>query len=52
VLSGAKPFAAAREVDLLGRIGPEVPLAPDGSISLSLAPWEIRTIRVRPARPN
>ena len=52
VLSGAKPFAAAREVDLLGRIGPELPLAPDGSIHLSLGPWEIRTIRVRPARPN
>jgi mannosylglycerate hydrolase len=42
------PFAEAREVDLLGRIGAELPVASDGSITLSLGPWEIRTIRVRP----
>jgi mannosylglycerate hydrolase len=48
VLSGATPFAAAREVDLLGRIGAELPIEPDGSITLVLAAWEIRTIQVRP----
>ena len=50
VLSGASPFTVAREVDLLGRIGAEVPVGADGSIRLSLAPWEIRTIRIQPAR--
>ena len=42
------PFAEAREVDLLGRVGAELPIASDGSVTLELGPWEIRTIRLRP----
>jgi mannosylglycerate hydrolase len=47
VLSGARPVSEAREVDLLGRIGAELPIEPDGSIRLALRAWQIRTIQVR-----
>jgi alpha-mannosidase len=41
-------FDEAREADLLGR--PGAPLACNaGSLALDLAPWEIRTVQVRPA---
>jgi len=40
---------AAREVDLLGRAGAELPVQPDGSILVELGPWEIRTIQLQPA---
>jgi len=46
-LTGAGPFTAAREVDLLGRSGAGLPLGPDGSLHLELAAWEIRTVQVR-----
>jgi len=45
-LSGP-PFAGAREVDLLGRSGPDLPLEPDGSLRVALGAWEIRTFRLR-----
>ena len=48
---GREPFVGAREVDLLGRIGAELPVNADGSIDLSLAAWEIRTIRIQPRPP-
>ena len=48
---GREPFVAAREVDLLSRTGAELPVNADGSIDLSLGPWEIRTIRIQP-RPS
>jgi alpha-mannosidase len=38
---------AAREVDLLGRPGSELPVEADGSLRLALGPWEIRTVRFR-----
>jgi alpha-mannosidase len=41
-----RPFAGAREVDLLGRPGAPLPVATDGSVAIALGPWEIRTIRV------
>jgi alpha-mannosidase len=43
------PIVAARDVDLLGRPGPERPVETDGSLRLELGAWEIRTIRVRRA---
>ena len=43
------PFTEAREVDLLGRVGADLPVESDGSVTLRLGPWEIRTIRVRPS---
>ena len=49
VLSARAPFMAAREVDLLGRAGAELPIQPDGSILVELGPWEIRTIQLQPA---
>ncbi|HEY8846234.1 MAG TPA: hypothetical protein VIM24_06205 [Candidatus Limnocylindrales bacterium] len=52
VLSAQAPFTAAREVDLLGRAGAELPVQPDGSILVELGPWEIRTIQLQPARPS
>jgi alpha-mannosidase len=42
-----QPIATARDVDLLGRPGPDRPVEPDGSLRLVLGAWEIRTIRVR-----
>ena len=48
VLVGAAPFEAAREVDLVGRVGVALPIEPDGSIRVALGAWEIRTIQVRP----
>ena len=48
---GREPFVAAREVDLLGRAGAELPVNADGSIDLSLGPWAIRTIRIEPRPP-
>jgi alpha-mannosidase len=47
-----RPLAAARDVDLLGRPGPDRPLEADGSLRLALAAWEIRTVRLRPATPS
>jgi alpha-mannosidase len=52
VLRTGAPFLAAREVDLLGRTGAELPVQPDGSIHLKLGAWEIRTIQLRPAPPS
>jgi len=43
------PIVTARDVDLLGRAGPERPVETDGSMRLELGAWEIRTIRVRRA---
>ena len=39
-------FAAAREVDLLGRTGAALTLEPDAALRLPLRAWEIRTVRV------
>jgi mannosylglycerate hydrolase len=50
-LHAREPFAAALEVDLLGRTGAELPIEPDGSIALALGPWAIRTIRIRLGTP-
>ena len=36
----------ARDVDLLGRDGQPVPLSGDGTLTIPLGPWEIRTIRL------
>ncbi|MBA2718118.1 MAG: alpha-mannosidase [Chloroflexi bacterium] len=46
-----RPISAARNVDLLGRLGSELTIDPDGALRVGLRPWEIRTIRVtdRPA---
>jgi alpha-mannosidase len=41
------PFGVARRVDLLGRLGDELPLAEPGLLRLALAPWEIATLRLR-----
>jgi mannosylglycerate hydrolase len=40
-------FSEAREVDLLGRPGVPLPMGDDGALSVSLRPWEIRTIQLR-----
>ena len=45
-LSGA--FTAARDADLLGRPGGSIPLESQGTVRLSLGPWEIRTIQLWP----
>jgi mannosylglycerate hydrolase len=42
-----RPIVTARDVDLLGRPGPDRPVEPDGSLRLALGAWEIRTIRAR-----
>jgi mannosylglycerate hydrolase len=43
------PFDEARDADILGRpMGPLVPEA--GQLRVSLGPWEIRTIQLRPTR--
>ena len=55
VNEGASPVTAmlhgaidrAIEVDLLGRIGAALPMTP-GRLTLDLAAWEIRTVRLRP----
>ncbi|HEX5823143.1 MAG TPA: hypothetical protein VFY18_01670 [Candidatus Limnocylindrales bacterium] len=52
VLRGPQRIVAATEVDLLGRIGADLPVEPDGSVAVSLSAWEIRTIRIRPASPG
>ncbi|HZA84350.1 MAG TPA: hypothetical protein VFC13_23210, partial [Actinomycetes bacterium] len=39
-------LTAAREADLLGRPGAELPLA-GGTLRLALAAWEIRTIQLQ-----
>ncbi|MEO5939332.1 MAG: hypothetical protein ABIZ72_00420, partial [Candidatus Limnocylindrales bacterium] len=44
-------IAAARDVDLLGRPGPDRALDPDGALRLALDAWEIRTIRLRLGAP-
>jgi mannosylglycerate hydrolase len=41
------PIATARDVDLLGRAGPERHVDADGTLRVALVAWEIRTIRVR-----
>ena len=46
-----RTIGAARDVDLLGRPGPDLPLEPDGSLRVDLAAWEIRTLRLRGVRP-
>ncbi len=45
-LSGAR-IVAARDVDLLGRPGPDRMPDADGALSLDLGAWEIRTVRLR-----
>jgi alpha-mannosidase len=52
VLAAAGAFEAAREVDLLGRVGAELALEPDGSIRVALGAWAIRTIQARPGRTS
>jgi len=42
-------IAAARDVDLLGRVGAPLEVAADGSLSVPLRAWEIRTIRLDPS---
>jgi 2-O-(6-phospho-alpha-D-mannosyl)-D-glycerate hydrolase len=37
---------AAREADLLGRPGPELPVA-GGALRLGLGAWEIRTVQLQ-----
>jgi alpha-mannosidase len=44
-----RPIVAARDVDLLGRPGPDRSVDADGSLRIALDAWEIRTIRVRTA---
>jgi mannosylglycerate hydrolase len=46
-----RPIRAAHDVDLLGRVGDELEIGPDGSLRLELRAWAIRTIRIadRPA---
>ncbi len=44
VISG-RAIHAARDVDLLGRLGAELAVDPDGRLQFALGPWEIRTIR-------
>jgi 2-O-(6-phospho-alpha-D-mannosyl)-D-glycerate hydrolase len=44
-----RPISAARDVDLLGRPGSDLPVDADGSLRLALGPWEIRTVRIRTA---
>ena len=39
------PLAAAREADLFGRPGADLPLTADG-LALTLGPWEIRTVQL------
>jgi len=41
----------ARRADLLGRRGAVLPLDPDGSLPLSLQPFEVATLQVRLERP-
>jgi alpha-mannosidase len=41
-----RPIAAARDVDLLGRLGAGLPVGADGSLSVKLGAWEIRTVRI------
>jgi mannosylglycerate hydrolase len=45
------PIDAAREADLLGRPGVSLDTA-DVSLTLDLAPWEIRTVQVRRTGPG
>jgi mannosylglycerate hydrolase len=43
------PIRHARDVDLLGRPGPELAPEADGTLRIPLGPWEIRTLRIGPA---
>jgi alpha-mannosidase len=43
-------LVAAREVDLLGRPGPDLPVA-DGALRLDLRAWEIRTVQLQREEP-
>ncbi|HET7029911.1 MAG TPA: hypothetical protein VFI34_05335, partial [Candidatus Limnocylindrales bacterium] len=40
-----RPIGDAHDVDLLGRRLGDLPVDPDGALSIPLRPWEIRTIR-------
>jgi alpha-mannosidase len=44
-------LVAAREADLLGRAGPDLPVA-DGALRLELAAWELRTVQLKLASPG
>jgi alpha-mannosidase len=50
VISGPA-MLEARDVDLLGRPGPDRPISADGTLHLALGSWEIRTIRIRCRAP-
>jgi alpha-mannosidase len=52
VLEGSAPITAARDVDLLGRSGADLPVEANGSLRLELGPWEIRTIQLRLDEPS
>ena len=41
-------IAAARDVDLLGRVGATLAVPADGSLAVPLRAWEIRTLRIEP----
>jgi mannosylglycerate hydrolase len=43
-------LVAAREADLLGRPGPDLPVA-DGALRLGLRAWEIRTVQLQREEP-
>jgi alpha-mannosidase len=51
VVAMAGGIGRARDVDLLGRPGDELGVRPDGSVTVALGPWEIRTIRIQPSAP-
>jgi alpha-mannosidase len=42
-----RAITSARVVDLLGRPGVDLAPAPDGTLIVTLEPWEIRTLRLR-----
>ncbi|HEY8439807.1 MAG TPA: hypothetical protein VIK65_14440 [Candidatus Limnocylindrales bacterium] len=46
VLAAPSRIAAARDVDLLGRPGVSLAVRADGTLSVPLTPWQIRTVRL------
>jgi alpha-mannosidase len=46
VLAAPSRIAAARDVDLLGRPGVSLAVRADGTLSVPLRPWQIRTVRL------
>jgi alpha-mannosidase len=46
LLTAPSRIVAARDVDLLGRPGDVLPVREDGTLAVSLTPWQIRTIRL------